>query len=179
MCSSDLYVTAGTGVAINDGGSGSFFQMSLTGAALSLNNAAGGIIVKDSASTVAARQIVTTGAGLSISNGNGTGGNPTLALSGLPATLANLTGSGMLAIVNGATVNSRVITGTTNQIDVVNGNGQSGNPTIAISDNPVLSGTGAVKIPVGNNTEKPTGADGEIRYNSDVPGYEGDRKSVV
>ena len=167
------YVTAGTGLSISDGGAGSFFQVSLTGAALSLNNAAGGIIVKDSATTVASRSIAVSGAGLSVSNADGTGGNPTLALSGLPATLANLTGSGMLAILGGSSINPRTITGTANQITMTNGDGQAGNPTISLSNNPVVPGTGAITVPVGTNAQQPAGSNGQFRYNTELPGFEG------
>jgi hypothetical protein len=167
------YVTAGTGISIADGGATSFFQLSLNGTALSLENAAGGIIVKDSASTVASRSIAVSGAGLSVSNANGTGGNPTLALSGLPATLANLSGSGMLALVSGTSINPRTITGTGNQITLTNGDGQAGNPTVAIADNAIFPGTGAITVPVGSNAQQPIGANGQIRYNSDVNAFYG------
>jgi hypothetical protein len=167
------YVTAGAGLSINDNGAGSFFQVSLTGAALSLNNAAGGIIVKDSASTVASRSIAVSGNGLSVSNADGTGGNPTLALSGLPATLANLSGSGMLAILGGSSINPRTITGTADQITLVNGNGQSGNPTVSIADNAVFPGTGAITVPVGSTAQQPIGADGQIRYNNETSAFYG------
>jgi len=167
------YVTAGTGISIVDGGATSFFQLSLNGTALSLQNAAGGIIVKDSGSTVASRSIAVSGAGLSVSNANGTGGNPTLALSGLPATLANLSGSGMLALVGGTSINPRTITGTANQITLTNGDGQAGNPTVAIADNAIFPGTGAITVPVGSNAQQPIGANGQIRYNSDVNAFYG------
>lgn len=167
------YVTSGTGLSISDGGAGSFFRVNLTDAALSLDNAAGGIIVKDSASTVASRSIAVSGAGLSVSNANGTGGNPTLALNGLPATLANLSGSGMLALVSGSSINPRTITGTTNQVILTNGDGQAGNPIVAIADNAVLPGTGSITVPVGNNAQQPVGANGQVRYNTDTPGFEG------
>jgi hypothetical protein len=167
------YVSAGTGISISDGGPISFFQLSLNGTALSLQNAAGGIIVKNSASTVASRSIAVSGAGLSVSNADGTGGNPTLALSGLPATLANLSGSGMLAIVGGSSINPRTITGTGSQITLTNGDGQAGNPTIAIADNAVFPGTGAITVPVGSNAQQPAGSNGQIRYNSDVNAFYG------
>jgi hypothetical protein len=37
----------------------------------------------------------------------------------------------------------------------------------------VLSSTGAVQIPVGNSSERPTGANGQIRLNSEIGQYEG------
>ena len=167
------YVTAGTGLSITDAGAGSFFRVNLTDAALSLDNAAGGIIVKDSASTVASRSIAVSGAGLSVSNADGTGGNPTLALSGLPATLANLSGSGMLAIIGGSSINPRTITGTANQITLVNGDGQSGNPTISLTDNTVMPGTGAMTVPIGSTAQQPVGSNGQIRYNNETNEFYG------
>jgi hypothetical protein len=167
------YVTANTGLSITDGGALSYFQINLTGAALSLDNAAGGIMVKDSATTVVPRSIAVSGAGLSVSNADGTGGNPTLALSGLPATLANLTGSGMLAIIGGSSINPRTITGTSDQITMTNGDGQSGNPTISLADNAIFPGTGAITVPVGSTAQQPSGSAGQIRYNNETGAFYG------
>ena len=150
----------------------SFYRISLTGAAGSLETASGGIIVKDSASTVVARSMAASGAGLSVSNADGTGGNPTFALSGLAAAIANLSGTGILAFQNGTTAGGIQILGTVNEISVANGNG-SGNPVISLAPNPVLPGTGAVRVPVGNNTEQPVGADGDFRFNTDLNQFEG------
>ena len=36
-----------------------------------------------------------------------------------------------------------------------------------------FSGTSALKVPVGTQAQRPTGADGKIRYNSDTNSYEG------
>ena len=167
------YLTTGTGISYTDNGSGSYFQVALNGAALSLESAAGGIIVKDSASTVVARSIVASGAGISVANGDGTGDNPTVSLTGLPLTLANLSGSGMLAILNGTSINPRTITGTGNQTTVVDGNGLAGNPTIGLADNAVFPGTGAITIPVGSTAEQPFGSNGQIRYNNQTATFDG------
>lgn len=167
------YVTANTGLSITDGGALSYFQINLTGAALSLDNAAGGIMVKDSPTTVVPRSIAVSGAGLSVSNADGTGGNPTLALSGLPATLANLTGSGMLAIIGGSSINPRTITGTSDQITMTNGDGQSGNPTISLANNAIFPGTGAITVPVGSTAQQPAGSAGQIRYNNETGAFYG------
>jgi hypothetical protein len=120
---------------------------------------------------VTARVITTAGAGLTISNGNGVSGNPTIALDGLAASLANMGGTGILGVVGGASITSMVITGTTNQIDVANGAGP-GNPTLSISTNPVLPGTGAVTIPKGTTAQRPGGVDGMIRFNTDTDAFE-------
>ena len=135
------YLSSGTGISLVDGGAGSFFRVSLSGTALSLQNASTGIVVKDTATTVANRSIAASGAGLSVSNGDGVAGNPTVALSGLPATLANLTGAGFLVLrAGGTSINPRTILGAIGQIAVTNGDGQSSDPTIGLATTAVTPG---------------------------------------
>lgn len=168
------YLSANTGLGFTDGGPDSFYRVSLTGAVGQLNGLAGGIVVKDGAGSLVARSIASSGTGLSVSNADGTGGNPTLQLTGIAAAIANLSGTGMLALVSGGTsVSGRDLLGTANQIDIANGNGSGGNPTFKISDNPTIPGTGAMLIPVGDTAQQPLGVDGKIRYNTDLPGFEG------
>jgi hypothetical protein len=165
------YLSTGTGLGLSDGGAQSDLEIILNGASGSLEAAGNGVIVKTGGTTVAARTITTSGAGLTITNGNGVSGNPTIALSGLAASLANMGGTGILGVVGGASITSMVITGTTNQIDVANGAGP-GNPTLSISTNPVLPGTGAVTIPKGTTAQRPGGVDGMIRFNTETSAYE-------
>jgi hypothetical protein len=165
------YLSTGAGLGLNDDGAQSDLEIILNGASGSLEVAGNGVIVKTGGTTVAARTITTSGAGLTISNGNGVSGNPTIALDGLAASLANMGGTGILGVVGGASITSMVITGTTNQIDVANGAGP-GNPTISISTNPVLPGTGAVTIPKGTTAQRPGGVDGMIRFNTDTDAFE-------
>lgn len=167
------YLAAGTGLGFTDNGALSSYQINLTGASGSLEGAGGGIIVKNSASTVVARSLAVSGAGLSVSNADGTGANPTFALTGLAAALANLGGTGLVSIQNGTTAGGVQIVGTANQITVANGNGSSGNPTIALASDPILPGTGAVRVPVGTNAQKPVGTEGDFRYNTDIAQFEG------
>lgn len=168
------YLSTNTGLGLTDGGATSFYRISLNGAAGSLESAAGGIIVKNSGSTVIARQMAVSGVGLSVSNADGTGGDPTFQLTGIAASIAGLSGTGMLALTGGGTsVSGRTLLGTANQIDVTDGNGASGSPTFALADNPVIPGTGAMTIPVGTTAQQPLGVDGKIRYNSDIPAFEG------
>lgn len=152
------YFSTGTGLGLADGGAQSFYRLSLNGTSGSLETASTGLIVKNTGSTVVARSIAVSGNGLDVFDASGVGGNPTLALSGLAASIANLGGTGILALnSSGTAVAGRNITGTASQIAVANGNGASGNPTIAIADNPALPGTGAVTVPVGNNAQQPLG----------------------
>ena len=168
------YFSTSTGLGLTDGGAQSFYRLSLNGASGSLETASTGLIVKDTGSTVVARSIVVSGNGLSVSNANGVSGNPTMSLSGLAQSIADLSGTGMLALNStGTAIAGRNITGTADQISVADGSGASANPTIAIADNPILPGTGAVTIPVGTNAQQPLGSNGQIRYNVDLLAYEG------
>ena len=168
------YVGVTNGLVITDGGSQGLFNISTTGALLSLVNAGTGIQVKTSGTTVTARSIAVSNAGLSITDGDGVAGNPTLSLSGLPLNLANLTGAGMLAITSGgSSINPRVLTGTANQIAITNGDGQSGNPTFLIADDPVFPGVAAMTVTTGTSAQQPVGANGQMRFNSDTQTFDG------
>jgi hypothetical protein len=166
------YLAVDPGLALADGGSTSFLKVGMTGPAASLNNMSGGIVVKNSPTTVTSRSIAVSGSGLNVSNADGTGGNPTIGLDGIVGSIENIgNGNGFFAL-NGVTAILREIFGTANQISVVNGNGAS-NPVISIAANPVIPGTGAITVPVGTNAQKPSGSDGAIRYNTDVSAFEG------
>jgi hypothetical protein len=171
--SNSRYFAVNTGLGLTDGGALSFLRLSLNGASGSLEAAGAGIIVKSGASTIVARQIATSGAGLTIANADGTGANPTLSLSGLAAAFANLGGSGIPFVNAGTTAGLRLIAGTANQIDVTNGNGVSGNPTLAIATDPVIPGTGSIQVPKGTTAQRPGGIDGQFRFNADLSQFEG------
>jgi hypothetical protein len=168
------YVGVTNGLVITDGGSQGLFNISTTGALLSLVNAGTGIQVKTSSTAVTGRSIAVANAGLSVTDGDGVAGNPTLSLSGLPLNLANLTGAGMLAITSGgSSINPRVLTGTANQIAITNGDGQSGNPTFLIADDPVFPGVAAMTVTTGTSAQQPVGANGQMRFNSDTQTFDG------
>jgi hypothetical protein len=166
-------LAGGTGVGLTDNGAQSTLQITLNGASGSLEAAGNGLIVKTGASTVTNRTLQVTGAGLSVTNGSGVSGDPTLGLSGLALALAQLGGTGLVAIQNGTTAGGVLIAGTANQISVANGNGSGGNPTISIVDNVILPGTGAMTVPIGTSGEQPVGSSGQIRYNSTTQTFDG------
>ena len=166
-------LAGGAGIGLVDGGAQSTLQVTLNGASGSLEAASTGVIVKTGASTVTSRSIAVSGTGLAITDGDGVSGNPTVALDGLIAAMAQVGGTGLLAFQNGTTAGGVEIFGTANEIDVANGNGQGGNPTISITSNPVIPGTGAMKIPSGTTAQQPVGSDGDIRYNLDTGFFEG------
>jgi len=169
--SNSRYFSTGVGLGITDGGAQGSYTIAFNGTAASLESAGTGIVVKTAANTITARSFVVSGSGLSLTNGSGVSGNPTLSLSGLPLVLANTTGTGLLA-VNGAALTPLTITGTASQIVVTSGDGSSGNPIIAIASDPVLPGTAAVQVPSGTTAQR-AGAVGAFRLNLDTGLFEG------
>jgi hypothetical protein len=70
----------------------------------------------------------------------------------------------------------QVVTGTANQITVVDG---ALNPIISITDNPVIPGTGSVKVPSGTTAERSgSPVNGMFRYNSQTATFEGYANNV-
>ncbi len=165
-------LTAGTGLGLADGGALSTLALSLNGASGSLETALTGIVAKTGSVTVTARTLTASGLGLSITNGSGVLGNPTFALTGQVADLANISTPGILAS-NGSNLNPRVLLGTASEIDVADGNGSAGNPTVGLADNPVIPGTGGMKVPVGTTAQRGPSVNGYIRYNTDLGVFEG------
>lgn len=167
------YVGASNGLVITDGGAQGLFNISTTGALLSLVNSGTGFQVKTSSTVLTNRSIAVSGAGLSIADGSGVSGDPTVSLSGQVLNFANASFNGLVVLSTGGGVTSAVITGTANQIDVANGTGVSGNPTLSISNNPVVPGTGGMILPVGTTGQRGTSTDGNIRYNTTTASFEG------
>jgi len=166
------YFSTGVGLGITDGGAQNPYTISLNGTSGSLESAGTGIVVKTAANTITARSFATSGSGLSLSNGNGVSGDPTLSLSGLPLALANTSGTGLMAI-NGSTLSPVTLTGTTNQISILNGNGV-GTPTISIATDPTIPGTGAVQVPAGTSALRPAvGVNSMFRYSETLGLFEG------
>ena len=167
------YLSAGSGLLLTDNGAQSTYTISLDSTLSSFNSALAGVMVKTDSSTVINRFMSASGAGITVTNGDGVAGNPTYSLTGNVASLANTTGNGMLTFINGFGVQPVTITGTASEIDVTNGTGVSGNPTIGIADNPILPGVQYAKLPVGGSSDRPmTASFGMIRANTDSQEYE-------
>jgi len=168
------YVGVTNGLVITDGGAQGLFNISTTGALLSLVNSPTGFQVKTDATTLTSRSIAVSGNGLSITNGTGVSGNPTIALSGQVLNLANLSANGLMTISSGGAISAVTLLGTTSQITVTNGNGVSGVPTISLADNPILGGTASLTLPIGATGSRPVApVNGMIRYNSTTARFEG------
>jgi len=166
-------LTVGTGLSLADSGPQGTLQVNLTGGLPNLNTLGTGIVAKTSTSTFAARALATSGAGLSVTDGDGVANNPTFQLTGVAAAIASSTGTGMLALIGGTVIANRTITGTANQIAVTDGDGAN-NPTISLANNPVVPGAAGLTVPVGPTASRSVSAGvGTLRYNTDLLVFEG------
>ena len=166
------YLAVGSGLSLTDGGAQSTYSIGLSGAVANLNGLANGIVVKTSSSLIN-RSLAISGNGLAVSNADGVAGNPTISVINNLANIAGASGTGILAIAGSGTLNILNISGTTNQISVSNADGSTGNPTIALANNPVVPGTASLTLPAGGTAARPSGVNGMLRYNSDTSTFEG------
>ena len=168
------YLSTGTGLGLTDGGATSFYRITLNGASGSLESAGNGLIAKTAINTIASRTFTTTGTGLDITNPDGVAGNPIFSLSGLASSFANLAGSGLVFVNAGANAGLRQLAGTTNQIDVANTTGVTGNPTVSIANNPIVPGLEGIVLPSGTTGNRPgLPTNGTLRYNTQTGTFEG------
>ena len=167
------YVGATNGLSITDGGAQGLFNISTTGALLSLVNSGTGFQVKTSSTAITGRSIAVSGAGLAITDGNGIAGDPTIALAGQVLNLANASINGFVVLTSAGAITSTTLTGTANQIGITNPTGV-GNPVFSIANDPVMPGNGAMTIPVGTTGQQPVASTvGMIRYDSTVGAFFG------
>jgi hypothetical protein len=167
------YIGGGLGIGTSNGGAQGLYSLFLNGTSASLENASTGLIVKSGVNTVVNRSIAAGTAGLSVANGDGIAGNPTLSLTNLALSIATLSGNGMVSLVNGSYFQNVTLTGAANQITILNPNGGS-NPLISIADNPTLPGNSATLLPRGTTSQRislPT--TGMLRYNTQSEVFEG------
>ena len=167
------YLGATNGLTITDGGAQSVLNITSTGALLSLVNSGTGFQVKTSSTAITNRSIAVSGNGIAISNGSGISGDPTLSLSGQILNFANASFNGLVTLSTAGAITSSTITGTANQIDVANGTGVGGNPTLSITANPVIPGTASITLPIGTSAQQPSGSQGQMRFNSDTQTFDG------
>ena len=161
------YLGATNGLTITDGGAQSVLNITSTGALLSLVNSGTGFQVKTSSTAITNRSIAVSGNGIAISNGSGVSGDPTLSLSGQILNFATASFNGLVALSTGGAITSATITGTANQIDVANGTGVGGNPTISITNNPAIPGSEGIALPSGTTGQRGASpANGTLRYNT-------------
>jgi len=165
-------LSAGTGVGLTDGGAQAALQITLNAASGSLEAASNGMIAKTSSNTVAGRTMASSTTGLSVANGDGVAAAPTFALTGVALAVAGATGTGVLALNSSSTIATRIILGTTSQIDITDGNFVN-SPVIAISSDPIVPGSGGIVIPAGTTGQRGASTNGTLRYNSTTATFEG------
>ena len=167
------YVGVTNGLVLTDGGAQGLFNISTTGALLSLVNSGTGFQVKTSSTAITGRSIAVSGAGLAITNGDGIAGNPTLSLAGQVLNLANASLNGFVVMTSAGAITSTTLVGTASQIGITNTNGV-GNPVFTIADNAIFPGTGAITVPIGTTGQRPSSpVSGMIRYDTTDGAYYG------
>lgn len=91
-----------------------------------------GIAVRTGSDAWAQRTLQQPAAGLTITNPAGIAGDPTFAFANDLAALEALSSTGIAVRTGSDAWAQRTVTGTSNQVDVANGNGVSGNPTLSL-----------------------------------------------
>lgn len=91
-----------------------------------------GLAARTASNTWAQRTLQAPAAGITITNPAGVAGDPTFALANDLAALEGLSTNGLVTRTSDGNATTRTITGTSNEITVTNGDGVSGNPTLAL-----------------------------------------------
>lgn len=132
-----------------------------------------GFAARTGTETWALRSLTQPAAGLTITNPAGVAGNPTFALANDLAAVEGLGTTGIAVRTAADTWTTRSVAGTANQITVTNGSGVSGNPVIALANNPIIPGTAGIDIPSGTTAERPgSPTTGVMRFNTTTGSYE-------
>lgn len=95
-----------------------------------------GLVARTGAAAYTARTLTGPAAGITVSNGAGTAGNPTLALANDLAAVEGLAGTGLATRTATDTWTNRTIVGGTG-ITMTNGDGVSGNPSVALTSSSI------------------------------------------
>lgn len=126
--------------------------------------ATNGIIVQTGTSTFHARQIIAPAAGITISNGDGLSGNPTLALANDLAGVEGLSTTGLATRTADGTWTTHTLTGSSG-ITITNGNGVLAAPNISINSTALQQTLGFVKSWSGTFTFVSSGVDIALTHN--------------
>jgi hypothetical protein len=120
--------------------------LQLTGSTISIKDdllalegmAATGLAARTGASTWTTRSVATSGAGLSITNGSGVSGNPTLALADDVAAIEALATAGVAVRTGASTWTTRSVAVSGTGLSITNADGVSGNPTVTVTPSTML-----------------------------------------
>jgi len=133
-----------------------------------------GIIARTGPGTATTRTITQPAAGITVTDGDGVAGNPTLALANDLAALEGFGSTGFAVRIASDSWAQRTITGATGQITLTFGNGVAANPLIQIASNPTLPGNQYVILPGGSTANRPSTPSGAMaRYNAELHIFEG------
>lgn len=91
-----------------------------------------GLIARTGSGTASTRTVTPPAAGITVTNGDGVLGNPTLALANDLAAYEGLATTGVVVRTADGAATTRTVTGTANEITLTNGDGIAGNPTVSI-----------------------------------------------
>jgi hypothetical protein len=193
---------SGNGISVADGdGVAGNPTFQLTGLAAAIANMSGTGLIGLNSTTLTPLTIIGTANQISVLDGNGASGNPTLSIANnaifpgnAGVTLPNGT-TGQRGVVQGQirynTDTSRFeglystgwqafgvgdgsvtsVSGTTDQINVSNVGGIA---TVSLSSDPVIPGSGAVQLPSGTTAARPASpVNGDLRYNTTTATFEG------
>ncbi len=123
----ELTVTDGDGIGGNP-------TIGLAGNLASFSSlSTSGLVARDSDGLYVTRSIVAPAAGITVTNGNGVSGSPTLGLANDLAAVEGLAGTGFAVRTGTDTWTNRSIAVSGSGISISNGSGVSGNPTISLS----------------------------------------------
>lgn len=89
-----------------------------------------GLLARTGSGTYSERTLTAPAAGITVTNGNGVSGNPTLVLANDLAALEGLAATGLVARTADGAMSARTITAASARVVVTNGDGVSGNPTV-------------------------------------------------
>lgn len=195
--------TSGNGLSISNGsGVSGDPTLALSGLPATLANTVGtGLLAIGSSTTLTPVTITGTSDQISVSNGNGSGGNPTIGIASNPI----IPGSAAMQIPSGTTgqrpsgingqiryntttgrfeffddgswVNVGIGDGTISSVagtanQIVVVNGSTA-PVISIDPDPTIPGTAGMVVPVGTTAQRSVGPNGTFRYNTDTQTFEG------
>jgi hypothetical protein len=93
-----------------------------------------GLFTQTAPDTFTSRAVIAPAAGITVTNGDGVAGHPTLALANDLSALEGLAGTGLAARTGTDTWAQRTLTAPAAGITVSNGGGVAGNPTLALAD---------------------------------------------
>lgn len=129
-----------------------------------------GLLTQTAADTFAARTLTGPAAGITVSNGNGVSGNPTLALANDLSAIEGLAINGLAARTATDTWAARTLTAPAAGITVTNGDGVAGNPTLVLADDlaalEALSGTDTIYRRSGTSTWSAVTIGGLLSFSS-------------